>query len=262
MQLQAAEAEFVLDQVVPDEEAQAAQQDEADGHQVDQRIGNEGFQRGERPGDRAHQVKARVAERGDGVKHRIEDAAAGAEQRDKAQGKQQRAGELQQHGAQQRAAHEAHDAADVQGGDALHQQRALAKADAPVHHHRRQRDDRHHAQTADLDAGKEHAAAEDGPVARRIHDDQTGDADGARGREQRGERVGPCACTAGGREHQQQGDERDDRGEAQCDDALRAHRRMLGKGFVPAVHASHLLMPFKDTHIVYARRMSVKPVRS
>ena len=128
---------------------------------------------------------------------------------DKARGKKQCARALDDQRAQKCSPDEAYDAAQMQRGDALRQQRALAQADAPAQHHRSKRHDGHHAEAADLDGKKNHAAAEERPVRRRIHDDKAGYADGARRGKQRGQGIGHFAGDGRNGKHEQQRHDQD-----------------------------------------------------
>ena len=225
MQAQFFPAQAVLSQILPDRKAQPRDQNQRHHRQVDQRVAHEALQRGKRPADRPHQVKARVAERGYRVEHAVPKPLRPAEHRHKPKRERGRAQPFDDGRADQRQPNQPNNAADAEGGHALLQNRPLAQADSPAHRHGDQRQQRHHAQAADLDGGNQHNLPEKRPMRARIDQHLPRHADRARRGEQRRQRRGHGAALRRNRQHEQQRHQKNQQRKADGDHQRRAHRR-------------------------------------
>lgn len=83
---------------------------------------------------------------------------------------------------------------EVEGG---HHDKPLRQANTPVEGEGDEGDDRHEAQTAQLDHGQDDRLTEQRPLGPRVHQDQAGDAGGGGGGEQSGEEPGALSVPGG-----------------------------------------------------------------
>ena len=176
--------EFVARQIVPDQEAQTADDDQHTDRQADKGIVHIGREGG-KGGAAAHEVEARVAESGDGVKDREINALSPAEIRHKADGKQDRAGKFENESEGHDTADQIADAGEGEVARRLHQHLAVIQAHPLADGEGDQGDDGHEAQTAQLDQKQNNDLPEGRPAGEGVADDQTRHAGGAGGGKQR-----------------------------------------------------------------------------
>ena len=200
--------------VVPDEEADAAEDDEQHYRDAHQRVVRIGHQGGKGRLD-AHEVEARVAEGGDGVEHGVPYPPPQPELGDEAYGQQHRPRELEDERAEADGAGYFHYAADADRVYALGHYAALAYAHAAAQQSGEERGDGHEAKTAYLDEQEYHHLPEAGPVSRRVHQHEARDARGADRGEERGYKARRPSALRGHRQHEQYRPRRDDGEEAQ-----------------------------------------------
>ena len=149
MQLQALPAEAAADKITPDEEAEAANDDEHTDRQAHKRIGHIGRQ-GRKRRTHAHEVEACIAEGGDGVEHGGVDAAQNAKFRDEPDGKQCGTRKFEHERKGNDLADERRRTVERDVARRLHKDLAVIKAEAFAEQHGRQRDEGHEAETAEL----------------------------------------------------------------------------------------------------------------
>ena len=202
----------------PDHKAQAARND----HEYDDRLHivvvHIGHQRGILP-EPAEQVKARVAEGRNGREHADPDALQ-PELRHKGEQQQQDADAFKQRRqAHHRLQHFLCLRVAVRR-DALAHQPQVPEAHAPPHGQCKKAGEGDQAQAAHLNEHQDHGLSEVRELGPGVPHDQTGDAGGAGGREQRIHHAQP-ALLAGKRCGEQQRAQRDDHQKAHADDLRR-----------------------------------------
>ena len=130
----------MLQAVLPNKKAQAAQHDQAPDGAQHHRVLPEARKAGEGPGVLPHQVESGIAESGHAVKDGVPQPPPPAEERDEASSQQDRTTALQQKGAHEGVAHHPHyPGHPIQikcGGDG----QPLGQADAPPQQQRDQAD--------------------------------------------------------------------------------------------------------------------------
>ena len=202
----------VAEDVLPDEEAQAADDDQAHDGQQDHRVPIVGEQAG-KGAVIAQQVKARVAKGGDGVEDAPPDTAQGPILGDEAKGQKDGSHPFKEEGPHQSMPdhpdHPVH-VVEVQGGD---HDEPLREADPPPEGEGGQGDDGHKAQAAQLDHKDNDDLAEEGPVDPGVHHDQARYTSGRGCGEEAGEEWGHLPVPAGDGKHEEQGSGKDHDGE-------------------------------------------------
>ena len=222
----------MLGHIVPGEKADAANHDEGDNDQVDQRIRGIAGEGGEGAGA-ALEVKTGVAEGGDGVKDAVPQPLGKAQLGDKPDGQQQGPQPLDADGAPQNPVGHLQNAAHLGGGDGLLHNPPLLEPDLPAGEHgdgHCHSDDPH---TADLDQDEDNQLAKDAPVLDGVVDHQAGDAGGGGGGEQGVQEGGPLPRPAGPGQAEQQRAGQNDQKKAQDDhpgrrDTLQQSRKHRG----------------------------------
>ena len=203
--------------VIPGQEADAADDNQGHDREIDDRVVHEGGQGGI-GGAAAHQVKAGVAESGDGVEQAVPEALPQAELPAEGRGHDRRAQQLEDEGHLQDEAGQADDAADLGGGDGLLHGTALLQADLLAGDQGQGHGHRHHTHAADLNQQEDDGLAEAGPIGRRVLDHEARDADGGGGGEQ-GVGKGRALPVPGGEgQRQNQTAQQNDGGKAENDD--------------------------------------------
>ena len=130
----AGKAQPVLNQIVPDNKAQPAHNDQCHDRQVDKRVAPVGNKRGIRLKS-PHQVKPRVAKGGYRMEYRVIRACHCPHLRSKADIQQDGACQLEYPDAQQNAPYQPYDPADMECTDCFSQNSPLRKPDPPFCHH-------------------------------------------------------------------------------------------------------------------------------
>jgi len=202
VQLELLVAEVIVDDVVPDDEADAADQNQRTDCDQHQRI-IDILGQGTAGRGNAEDIEAGVAERGDGMEDGVPGAQSRTVFRNEADAQQHGAGALEDRGADQNALHHADDAAELAGAHGFRQHGTLMQADALADQEGEAQRKGHEAQAAALDQKQDHELAEERELRPDIIDDQAGDAGGAGGRKQGIQKRRGHSRAAGDRETQQ-----------------------------------------------------------
>ena len=185
MRAVSAETEAVNGNVVPNDKAEAPDDDQKHYDPADERVAVEVRQR-RSAAVVAHNIETGVTEGGNGVENTAPDPLPDAEQGNKADRKEQRARSLEQKRPEEDLARDLHNAVHPGKVDALDHRFALTQSHPAIQRNEEQRGDRHEPETADLDQYEYHNLPEDRPARRGRLKDQPGDAGCRSRREKRG----------------------------------------------------------------------------
>ena len=147
------------------------------------------------------------------MEHGVPSALEEAELRDEAHRHEHRPRRLHGEGADEGVAHHPHHPVHVVEVEGGHHDKPLRQANTPVEGEGDEGDDRHEAQTAQLDHGQDDRLTEQRPLGPRVHQDQAGDAGGGGGGEQSGEEPGALSVPGGDGQGQQQRPDQNNRRE-------------------------------------------------
>ena len=213
VQRELAEVEAAFVYVHNDKEADAAQNDQHAGDQIQPHA----VMVGDQVAHAAQNIEARVVERRDGVEHADPCGVQRREVPHEHREAPHRPGQLEPQCEDQYAPHQADHAFQTVHVEGLAHEGAALEADAPPRGQRQPHTDGGDAQAPHLDERRHNELAHGGEGIGGVHHDQAGDADGAGRSEQR---VGPCDRLPrpdGHRQLEQQRTQQDDQRKAHCD---------------------------------------------
>ena len=172
-----------MPEILPDQKADAAENDERHDDAVDPGVVGVAGERGERF-PLPHQIEACIAEGGDSVEQTVPKPFREAEVPGKYRKQQKHSAELRAKGDAQQKTCPSDNPAHLGCGDGLLHHVSLGQADASARE--AEEGDGHcdDAQTADLDQQKDHDLPEERPVRGRVMDHQPGHTGGGNRREQ------------------------------------------------------------------------------
>ena len=208
--------------VLPCQEADAADENQQGERDADERICAEGGDRRERIGGSSQKVKARVAERRNRMKQRVPDALC-AKVAAEGRQEQEHSRALGEERAAQNERGHADDAADLRRGDGILHGAALKERNFPSREPHEAERDGDHAESADLNQKQDYDLPEQRPVRACAANDQSRDAGGGGGGQERFMKRGDRAALRGDGEHQQERTAQNQRGKAENDDLRGIH---------------------------------------